>query len=70
MNFTISTLNDVHDHSLELAGWTQVYRQMTPGRFQSKLVQAISKDFQFFRETTNRRVVQHGVSPAGMSSIA
>ncbi|MFM0596514.1 helix-turn-helix domain-containing protein [Paraburkholderia dilworthii] len=70
MDFRISTLADVHDHSLAVSGWEQVYRQMTPGRFQSTLVQASSADFHFFRETTNRRVAQHGVSPAGLASIA
>ena len=70
MDFRISTLADVHDHSLAVSGWEQVYRQMTPGRFQSTLVQASSTDFHFFRETTNRRVAQHGVSPAGLASIA
>ncbi|MFM0159293.1 transcriptional regulator, AraC family [Burkholderia sp. GAS332] len=70
MDFRISTLADVHDHSLAVSGWEQVYRQMTPGRFQSTLVQASSNDFHFFRETTNRRVAQHGVSPAGLASIA
>ncbi|MFM0075747.1 helix-turn-helix domain-containing protein [Paraburkholderia sediminicola] len=70
MDFRISTLADVHDHSLAVSGWEQVYRQMTPGRFQSTLVQASSADFHFFRETTNRRVAQHGVSPSGLASIA
>ena len=70
MDFRISTLADVHDHSLAVSGWEQVYRQMTPGRFQSTLVQASSADFHFFRESTNRRVAQHGVSPAGLASIA
>ncbi|MFM0729965.1 helix-turn-helix domain-containing protein [Paraburkholderia sediminicola] len=70
MDFRISTLADVHDHSLAVSGWEQVYRQMTPGRFQSTLVQASSNDFHFFRETTNRRVAQHGVSPTGLASIA
>ena len=70
MDFRISTLADVHDHSLAVSGWEQVYRQMTPGRFQSTLVQASSNDFHFFRETTNRRVAQHGMSPAGLASIA
>lgn len=70
MDFRVSTLADVHDHSLAVSGWEQVYRQMTPGRFQSTLVQASSTDFHFFRETTNRRVAQHGVSPAGLASIA
>ncbi|HZZ06814.1 helix-turn-helix domain-containing protein [Paraburkholderia sp.] len=70
MDFRISTLADVHDHSLAVSGWEQVYRQMTPGRFQSTLVQASSSDFHFFRETTNRRVAQYGVSPAGLASIA
>ncbi|CAD6514173.1 helix-turn-helix domain-containing protein [Paraburkholderia sabiae] len=70
MDFRVSALADVHDHSLALNGWEQVYRQMTPGRFESKLVQATSAEFYFFRESTNRRVVQAGVSPAGFASIA
>lgn len=70
MDFTVSSLADVHDHSLAVAGWEQIYRQMTPGRFESRLVQAKSPEFQFFRESTNQRIVQAGVSPAGCASIA
>lgn len=33
-------------------------------------MQASSNGFHFFHETTNRRVAQHGVSPAGLASIA
>ena len=70
MEIRVSATGDVHDHSLALDGWEQVYRQMTPGRFQSKLVQATSSDFNCFRESTNRRLVQAGVSPKGVASIA
>jgi AraC-like DNA-binding protein len=70
MEFRVSALADVHDLSLAVNGWEQVYRQITPGRFESKLFQASAQDFQFFRESTNRRVVQAGVSPVGLSSIA
>ncbi|MCC8394550.1 helix-turn-helix domain-containing protein [Paraburkholderia sp. MMS20-SJTR3] len=70
MEFKVSSLADVHDHSLAVNGWEQVYRQMTPGRFESRLVQATSAEFHFFRESTNRRIVQAGVSPAGFASIA
>lgn len=70
MDFRVSALADVHDHSLAVSGWEQVYRQMTPGRFASRVVQATSSDFHFFREETNRRVVQAGVSPAGFASLA
>ena len=70
MDFRVRSLDDVHDHSLAVSGWEQVYRQMTPGRFESTLVQASAPDFQFFRESINRRVVQSGVSPEGVSSIA
>jgi AraC family transcriptional regulator, ethanolamine operon transcriptional activator len=70
MDFKVSSLADVHDHSLAVSGWEQVYRQMTPGRFESKVVEATSAEFHFFRESTNRRIVQSGVSPAGFASIA
>ncbi|KDB06386.1 transcriptional regulator, AraC family [Burkholderia sp. lig30] len=70
MDFKVSSLVDVHDHSLAVSGWEQVYRQMTPGRFESKVVEATSSAFHFFRESTNRRIVQAGVSPAGYASIA
>lgn len=70
MEFRVRALADVHDHALAVSGWDQVYRQMTPGPFESRIVQATSSDFHFFREATNRRIVQSGVSPAGFSSIA
>ncbi|MEK6423578.1 MAG: helix-turn-helix domain-containing protein [Burkholderia gladioli] len=70
MDFKVSSLADVHDHSLAVNGWEQVYRQITPGRFESRLVQAASPAFLYFREATNRRIVQSGVSPAGFASIA
>lgn len=70
MDFKVSSLVDVHDHSVAVSGWEQVYRQMTPGRFESKVVEATSSEFRFFRESTNRRIVQAGVSPAGFASIA
>ncbi|MBB3260125.1 AraC-like DNA-binding protein [Paraburkholderia bannensis] len=70
MDFRVSALADVHDHSLAMNGWEQVYRQMTPGRYESRVVQASSGEFHFFREQTNRRVVQAGVSPAGFASLA
>ncbi|WP_322069810.1 helix-turn-helix domain-containing protein [Paraburkholderia bannensis] len=70
MDFRVSALADVHDHSLAVSGWEQVYRQMTPGRYESRVVQATSSEFHFFREQTNRRVVQAGVSPAGFASLA
>jgi AraC-like DNA-binding protein len=70
MELKTITLRDVHDHSVAVDGWRQVYRQMTPGAFESTLLQAIDTEFSFFRETTNRRVVQEGVAPKAFSSIA
>jgi AraC family ethanolamine operon transcriptional activator len=70
MDFQSRTLTNIHDHSLAISGWRQAYRQITPGQFSSTLVQVQSKDFHFFRETTNRRIAQQGVSPQGLSSIA
>ncbi|AJY39138.1 MULTISPECIES: helix-turn-helix domain-containing protein [Burkholderia] len=70
MLFQSRSLEDVHDHGLAIAGWRQVYRQMTPGRFKGTVTQVLYDDFHFFRETTNRRVAQTGVSPEGRTSLA
>ncbi|MFX1738482.1 helix-turn-helix domain-containing protein [Paraburkholderia sp. SUR17] len=70
MEFRIAALADAHDLSHAVNGWEQVYRQLTPGRFEGTLFQVNSPGFQFFQEATNRRVVQAGVSPNGLSSIA
>ncbi|AOK31702.1 MULTISPECIES: helix-turn-helix domain-containing protein [Burkholderia] len=70
MLFQSHSLEDVHDHGLAIAGWQQIYRQMTPGRFKGTVTQVLCDDFHFFRETTNRRVAQTGVSPHGRTSLA
>lgn len=70
MSILVRSLDDVHDHSIAVDGWTQTYRQMTPGAFRSRVVQVHTQDFLFFREETNRRVVQQGVSPSGCASLA
>ena len=43
---------------------------MTPGRFKGTVTQVLYDDFHFFRETTNRRVAQTGLAPAGRTSLA
>lgn len=70
MLFQSRSHEDVHDHGLAIAGWHQVYRQMTPGRFRGTVTQVLYDDFHFFRETTNRRVAQTGLAPAGRTSLA
>jgi AraC family transcriptional regulator, ethanolamine operon transcriptional activator len=70
MEFRVVALADTHDLSHAVDGWEQTYRQITPGRFECSLFQANGEDFKFFREMTNRRVVQSGVSPEGLWSIA
>ncbi|MCA3848556.1 MAG: AraC family transcriptional regulator, partial [Burkholderia sp.] len=70
MLFQSRSHEDVHDHGLAIAGWHQVYRQMTPGRFKGTVTQVLYDDFHFFRETTNRRVAQTGLAPAGRTSLA
>jgi AraC family transcriptional regulator, ethanolamine operon transcriptional activator len=70
MEFRVRAMSDVHDHSLAVNGWEQVYSQLTPGRFESTVMQAQTPDFLFFRETTNRSVAQSGVAPHGFSSLA
>lgn len=70
MLFQSRSHEDVHDHGLAIAGWHQVYRQMTPGRFKGTVTQVLYDDFHFFRETTNRRVAQTGLAPVGRTSLA
>ncbi|MGU7770807.1 helix-turn-helix domain-containing protein [Burkholderia sp. MR1-5-21] len=70
MLFQSRSHEDVHDHGLAIAGWHQVYRQMTPGPFKGTVTQVLYDDFHFFRETTNRRVAQTGLAPAGRTSLA
>ncbi|WP_175777345.1 helix-turn-helix domain-containing protein [Burkholderia anthina] len=70
MLFQSRSHEDVHDHGLAIAGWHQVYRQMTPGRFKGTVTQVLYDDFHFFRETTNRRVAQTGLAPGGRTSLA
>ncbi|EGD04936.1 AraC family transcriptional regulator [Burkholderia sp. TJI49] len=70
MLFQSRSHEDVHDHGLAIAGWHQVYRQMTPGRFKGTVTQVLYDDFHFFRETTNRRVAQTGLAPRGRTSLA
>jgi AraC family ethanolamine operon transcriptional activator len=70
MEFRVRATSDVHDHSFAVNGWEQVYNQLTPGRFESVVMQVQAPDFLFFRESTNRRVAQAGVAPRGLSSLA
>ncbi|RDU96249.1 helix-turn-helix domain-containing protein [Trinickia dinghuensis] len=70
MEFGVRALTDVHDHSLAVSGWNQVYRQLSPGRFESVVLQVQAPEFLFFRESTNRRVAQTGDAPLGCASIA
>ncbi|WP_323121247.1 helix-turn-helix domain-containing protein [Burkholderia alba] len=70
MLFQSRSLEDAHDHGLAVAGWRQVYRQMTPGRFVGTVTQVLYDDFHFFRETVNRRVAQTGMSPESRTSLA
>jgi AraC-like DNA-binding protein len=70
MDFGVRVSTDVDDLSHGMQGWEQLYRQISPGAFEGVIAQAEAPDFQFFREMTNRRVAQSGVSPAKLSSIA
>lgn len=70
MEFRVRAMSDVHDHSFAVNGWEQVYSQLTPGRFESVVMQVQAPDFLFFRESTNRSVAQAGFPPRGLSSLA
>lgn len=57
-----SLSRDSNQHAEALAQWDQTYDQLSAGRFEGTLVDMWFGGIQVFRETTNRSVVQHGVS--------
>lgn len=57
--------NDADEHAARLSGWDQTYEQLTPGRFDGFLCEALFADIQLFRETTNQSVHQLGAGRSG-----
>lgn len=56
---------DADEHAARLSGWDQTYEQLTPGRFEGFLCEALFADIQLFRETTNQSVHEIGAGRGG-----
>jgi AraC family ethanolamine operon transcriptional activator len=63
MNHRIEHFEDVHLHAASVQAWDQTYSQLSPGQVRSSLCQVEGRNFQFFRERINQRLVQHGQAP-------
>ncbi|MCZ7560059.1 MAG: helix-turn-helix domain-containing protein [Burkholderiaceae bacterium] len=56
---------DADEHAARLSARDQVYEQLTPGPFEGSLVEALFRDIQLFRETTNQVIHESGSGRAG-----
>ncbi len=52
--------NDVDEHAACLSDWDQTYEQLTPGRFDGLLCEALFAGIQVFRERTSQAVHESG----------
>ena len=57
--------HDADEHAARLSGWDQTYEQLTPGRFEGFLCEALFADIQLCRETTNQSVHELGSGRRG-----
>ena len=69
--FSVSrkTSSDIDEQAASLRDWTQVYEQMTPGRFVGNLQEVCFAGVQLFRETTNQAVHESGAPWPGSRAI-
>ncbi len=56
---------DAAEQAQYLGQWDQTYVQLTPGRFEGRLIETSFGDIQFFRETTNQMIHESGRSRPG-----
>lgn len=52
--------HDVDEHAARLSDWDQTYEQLTPGRFEGVLCEALFAGIQIFRERTSQAVHESG----------
>lgn len=57
--------HDSDEHAATLGEWDQIYDQLSPGKFEGKVVDIWFEGMQLFRETTNRAVSQAGTTWKG-----
>lgn len=54
--------HDIEEQAENLEQWDQSYVQLSPGRFEGRLIETWFGDIQFFRETTNQVIHERGRS--------
>ena len=57
--------HDIDQQAEQLQQWDQSYVQLSPGRFEGRLVETWFGDIQFFREITNQVIHERGCSRPG-----
>lgn len=66
---TRTTSSDIDEQAASLREWTQIYEQMTPGRFVGSLHEMCFSGVQLFRETTNQAVHECGTPWPGSRAL-
>jgi AraC family ethanolamine operon transcriptional activator len=69
LSVTRTTSSDIDEQAASLREWTQVYDQMTPGRFVGRLHEMCFSGVQLFRETTNQAVHESGAPWLGSRAL-
>jgi AraC family ethanolamine operon transcriptional activator len=69
LSVTRTTSSDIEEQAASLREWTQVYEQVTPGRFVGGLHELCFSGVQLFRETTNQAVHESGTPWWGSRAI-
>ena len=69
LSVTRTTSSDIDEQAASLREWTQVYEQMTPGRFVGRLHEMCFAGVQLFRETTNQAVHESGTPWPGSRAL-
>jgi AraC family ethanolamine operon transcriptional activator len=66
---TCKTSSDIDEQAASLREWTQVYEQMTPGRFVGGLQELCFSGVQLFRETTSQAIHESGAPWFGSRAL-
>jgi AraC family ethanolamine operon transcriptional activator len=61
--------SDIEEQAASLRDWSQVYEQLSPGRFVGTVHEVRFRGIQLFRETTSQSVHQAGAPGSGMRAI-
>lgn len=67
--FNYLITEDIDQLSSITQGWNQSYKQLSLGKFEGKIIEAVFNDLQIFQESVNQTVYEIGFSPSETLSI-